>query len=51
MSTINTNVSEEECDTIQSDNMMDRLYGACKRVSLRSGGTQLECLYSLKVSR
>jgi len=41
MSAINTNVSEKEYDTIQSDNTIDRLYGACKLLSLRSGGTRL----------
>jgi len=41
MCSINTNVSEKEYDTIQSDRMIDRLYRACKRLSLRSAGTQL----------
>jgi len=30
MSSINTNVSEKEYDTIQSDNMIDRIKSACK---------------------
>ena len=51
MSSMNTNVSEKEFDTIQSDNMIDRPYRVCKRLSRWSAGTRLECMYPLDVGR